>query len=131
MLTYTKSFNFFCLIKSVISVLDFISSPSCVIYIDLRYILTQLHEYMLPIKREFLRKFMAHWHYSTLFCTLYLRNGVISLLSFLAILELFWHSSKTLLRHSSEIVPHPTPLIYAFAYCLREFFTSIISAVSS
>ena len=52
---------------------------------------------------------MAHWHYSPLFCTLYLRNGVISLLSFLAILELFWHSSKTLLRHSSQIVPHPTP----------------------
>ena len=56
MLTYTKSFNFFCLIKSVISVLDFISSPSCVIYIDLRYILTQPHEYMLLIKREFFAK---------------------------------------------------------------------------
>ena len=60
MLTYTKSFNFFCLIKSVISVLDFISSPSCVIYIDLRYMLTQLHEYMLPIKREFICE--NFWH---------------------------------------------------------------------
>ena len=95
MLTYTKSFKFFLfLIKYVISVLDFISSPSCVIYIDLRYILTQLHEYCYLLKESFLRQFMAQWHYSPLFCTLYLRNGVISLLSFLAILELFWHCSN-------------------------------------